>query len=108
MSRSNWSRSSRHARGYGAEWDKLRLYVLRRDNGLCQCDRCRGGGLRLTLATEVNHIKPKAEGGTDDPSNLQAVSSQCHQRITAEQQGKTLRPKVTIGVDGYPGGSEKA
>jgi 5-methylcytosine-specific restriction protein A len=108
MSKSNWSTGSRHARGYGTAWGKLRLYVLHRDHGLCQCSQCKG--VFLTQATEVNHIVPKAEaqrkGWTqqqmDDPSNLQAVAHECHLRITAEQQGKEHRSKVQIGIDGYP------
>ena len=98
----SWSKESRHARGYGTNWTKLRLFVLRRDNGLCQCDQCKGGALRLTPANEVNHIKPKAQGGMDSEDNLQAVAHACHLRITAEQQGKLHRPKAQIGVDGYP------
>jgi 5-methylcytosine-specific restriction protein A len=98
----SWPTTSRQSRGYDAEWDRIRLFVLQRDNGLCQCDRCRGGEIRLTTACEVNHIKPKAKGGTGDPANLQAVSHDCHVRITAEQQGKVHRPKVIIGLDGYP------
>jgi len=86
----------------------LRLFVLQRDNGLCQCVRCKG--VFLTPADEVNHIVPKADaqrkGWTqqqmDDPGNLQAVAHDCHLRITAEQQGKAYKPKVQIGVDGYP------
>jgi 5-methylcytosine-specific restriction protein A len=53
-------------------------------------------------ANEVDHIVPKANGGTDDPDNLRAVSHECHKRLTAEQQGKTYRAKVSIGIDGWP------
>nr|MCU0920178.1 HNH endonuclease [Burkholderiaceae bacterium] len=56
---------SRHARGYGAAWDRLRQLVLRRDAGICQCEDCRRTGM-LTAAHEVDHIVPKAEGGTDE------------------------------------------
>jgi 5-methylcytosine-specific restriction protein A len=108
--KSNWPTTSRHERGYGSSWDKVRLFVLRRDNGLCQCDQCKGGKLRLTLATEVHHRVSKADakrkGWTqaqmDHPSNLAAINSECHKRETLAEQGKTLRPKVTIGADGYP------
>ena len=109
VSKPNWSKESRHKRGYGTAWDKLRLYVLRRDNGLCQCSLCMGGKLLITPATEVNHIVPKAaaqrkgwtEQQIDDPSNLQSVAHECHLRITAEQQGKEHKPKIQIGMDGY-------
>lgn len=97
---SNWPKSSRQSRGYGASWDRLRLIVLRRDGGLCQCDQCQGGRLRITRATECHHIRSKADGGTDALENLQAINSQCHKRISLEQQGRTPKPKV--GIDGYP------
>jgi len=95
-----WSKESRQSRGYGAAWDKLRKRILERDLHLCQCPECMGGAKRLKVATQVDHIKPKAQGGTDDPANLRAVNPDCHKRLTLEQQGKTLRPQ--IGLDGWP------
>jgi 5-methylcytosine-specific restriction protein A len=74
--------------------------ILRRDKGLCQCPECLGGDKRLRVATEVDHIKPKAEGGTDDESNLRAVNSDCHKRLTALQNGQ--QPRTHIGRDGWP------
>jgi len=53
-------------------------------------------------ATEVDHIIPKAKGGTDDMSNLQAINKECHKKKTAREQGRTLKPKQTIGIDGFP------
>ena len=97
---SGWSAESRHKRGYGSNWDKIRLLVLQRDKGLCQCGDCKG--IKLTLATEVDHIIPKSKGGTDDLENLQAINRECHKLKTAQEQGRTLRPKQTIGVDGFP------
>jgi len=68
-------RRSRHERGYGAAWDKLRRRVLIRDKHLCQpCLRLQ----RVTPAREVDHITPKAQGGTDDESNLQSICPTCH------------------------------
>lgn len=94
------NRGSRHERGYGTAWDKLRLRILARDCGLCQCPECQGGEKRLTVATHVDHITPKAQGGTDDESNLRAVNKDCHKRITLLQQGK--RPRREISPDGWP------
>lgn len=94
------SRGSRHERGYGTSWDMLRLRILERDFHLCQCPECMGGQKRLTVATHVDHITPKAQGGTDDESNLRAVNADCHKRITLLQQGK--RPRREIGPDGWP------
>jgi 5-methylcytosine-specific restriction protein A len=98
-SRSPWQheRASRHARGYGTEWDKVRKVVLERDKGLCQV--CLRDG-RVTGAKTVDHIKPKAQGGTDDPANLQVICASCHLNKTLLEQGK--RRKRRIGVNGYP------
>lgn len=92
-----WTKVSRHARGYGATWDKLRILILSRDCGLCQV--CLAIG-RVTLATEVDHIKAKADGGTDDENNLRAICHPCHVAATCKQQGKKRRP--AIGADGWP------
>lgn len=100
MAKGNWPTESRHARGYGSEWDRIRLQVLRRDNGLCMCSRCQGGKLRVTQASEVHHIKAKADGGTDNMSNLQAINAECHKREDARNQGKMIKPR--IGIDGFP------
>ena len=94
--RKGWAapeRGDRHQRGYGYEWEKLRLTILQRDCGLCQCPDCLGGRLRLTPANEVHHIVGKAEarqrGWTtaeiDHPSNLQAVNRECHAKLTSKQ-----------------------
>lgn len=95
-----WSKESRQSRGYGRAWEKLRLIILRRDGGICHCPECQGGKLQLRLANEVDHIIPKAQGGTDDESNLRAVNSDCHKRLTLEQRG--FKPKPVIGLDGWP------
>lgn len=109
--KSNWSNESRHKRGYGNAWDKLRKVIMQRDSGMCQCELCMGRKLR---ANEVHHIvskeRAKQLGWTaqevDNPSNLQAVNAQCHKRITLAEQGKVLKPKVKFGIDGYPIGIE--
>lgn len=75
-------RGSRHERGYGAAWDKLRKAVLRRDKGLCQV--CLAAG-KYRPAREVDHIQPKASGGTDVETNLQAICTACHQAKTATE-----------------------
>ena len=96
-----WSKLSRHARGYGAHWVKLRSQALARDMHLCQPCLAQG---RATPATAVDHITPKAKGGTDEPDNLQAICQACHDaktgRETAEAQGR--RVKARIGLDGWP------
>lgn len=91
-----WHRTSRHERGYGTAWDKARQATLKRDRHLCQV--CEAAG-RVTVATEVDHITPKAEGGTDDMSNLAAICSNCHKAKTARENGRDWR---VTGVDGWP------
>jgi len=76
---------SRHERGYGASWDKLRPMILARDKHLCQKHLREG---RPVTATTVDHIKPKAHGGTDEPSNLESLCWPCHRRKTATERLK--------------------
>ena len=87
---------SRHERGYGAVWDKLRKEVMQRDNGLCQ--PCLRNG-RVTPAHAVDHIVQKAAGGTDDLTNLQSICRACHLDKTMTDNGR--RKRVTIGPDGW-------
>lgn len=90
-----WSRTSRHARGYGTAWDKLRKAKLT-DQPLCEY--CLPS--RITAATEVDHKTPKAKGGTDDWDNLASTCHTCHvDKTTRENGGKV---KQQIGPDGWP------
>lgn len=75
-------RGTRQQRGYGADWQRTRAEVLLRDKGLCQPCLRKG---RVTAAREVDHIKPKASGGTDDADNLQAICLPCHRTKTARE-----------------------
>lgn len=103
-----WSKESRQSRGYGPEWDRLRKQIMERDGGLCQ--PCKKAGDLGVIAGAVDHIISKANAKklgwsktqTDHPSNLQAICHPCHTRKTAEEEGKTFRPKKVIGVDGWP------
>lgn len=83
-SKSGWERyhgdKDRHQRGYGWRWEKLRKTILARDKHLCQS--CLKAG-RLTQGNHVDHITPKAKGGTDDPDNLQVLCAPCHREKTA-------------------------
>lgn len=53
-----------------------------RDGGLCQA--CKANG-KIRAASEVDHIRPKADGGTDDINNLQAICKQCHVAKSARE-----------------------
>lgn len=92
-----WPTTSRQSRGYGREWERTRQRILARDRHLCQ--PCLKQG-RIHPANEVDHITPKAKGGTDDDGNLQAIATECHKVKTATDNG--ARAKVEIGEDGWP------
>ena len=53
----------------------VRARVLARDRQECQW--C---GL---AATDVDHIRPKRLGGSDDMDNLRALCRECHKAVTA-------------------------
>lgn len=99
MTRKPWDKggTTRHQQGYGTAWNKLRSVILQRDNYLCQA--CLKGG-RVVEGNHVDHITPKAKGGTDDPDNLQVLCKSCHQRKTIKEKGHRVRP--TFGIDGWP------
>ena len=92
-----WPKESRHKRGYNSQWDRIRVQALKRDCYLCQ--ECMRQG-RVTPARDVDHIIPKAKGGTDDLTNLQSLCVPHHQEKTAKDEGWKRAP--TIGIDGWP------
>ena len=79
-------RGSRQERGYGSAWEKIRKLVLRRDKGLCV--PCKEIG-KFAVAKAVDHKVPKANGGTDELDNLQAICTKCHAVKTAREGGRT-------------------
>lgn len=53
----------------------LRFEILKRDGFRCTyCGACRAQGAVL----QVDHVKPKAAGGTDDPKNLTTSCDDCN------------------------------
>jgi 5-methylcytosine-specific restriction endonuclease McrA len=58
-------------RGYDAQWRKTASAVLKRDHSICHI--CGRPG-----ATSVDHITPKAKGGTDHMTNLAAAHIACN------------------------------
>lgn len=53
---------------------RLRFEILRRDNFACRYCGASAPEVKLT----VDHVKPKALGGTDDPSNLVTACAGCN------------------------------
>lgn len=85
------SRGTRHERGYGGTWEKTRERILKRDNGLCQA--CLRNGVLTVVGDKpysawCDHIKPKAEGGTDDDENLQTLCRACHKTKTDAEKAR--------------------
>ncbi|MBQ2263252.1 MAG: HNH endonuclease [Loktanella sp.] len=96
-------RGTRHQRGYGHRWVKLRDTILQRDGHLCI--PCLHNG-RPTPAKQVDHITPKSQGGTDEHDNLQSICVDCHKAKTASEAAvirDALRAegKPSIGDDGW-------
>jgi 5-methylcytosine-specific restriction protein A len=81
------------SRSADAKWRKTRKLVLKRDNHRCQI---RYVGQCIGVATEVDHITPVAEGGTDSPSNLQASCRPCHLAKSSDE-GHTAAGHKTPG-----------
>jgi len=104
MARKWDGKGSRHSRGYGVAWDRIRKQVLKRDNYLCQ--ECMRQGKLTPLCVKpydhaVDHIISKANGGTDDMSNLESLCADpCHKAKTARDEGWNRARQV--GLDGYP------
>lgn len=71
-------RPSSAARGYDAQWRKIRAEHLAEHPYCISCG---------APATEVDHILPISEGGTHDYANLQAMCKSCHSRKTAKRDG---------------------
>jgi 5-methylcytosine-specific restriction protein A len=76
------ARGSSHERGYGWQWQQLRKRILTRDKGLCQVCLAEG---KFRPARDVDHIVHKADGGTDDDTNLQAICAKHHAEKTARE-----------------------
>ena len=66
--------------GMAPGWAKLRQKVLQRDHGACVlCGR---------PATDVDHIKPRSEGGRDEVANLRSLCHDCHATRTGGHAGQ--------------------
>lgn len=64
--------------GYDRAWQQRRAAFLKRYRVCAECG---------APATDVDHVIPKAQGGTDDLANLQPLCHVCHSRKTARETG---------------------
>ena len=82
-------KEARYGKGRGGRpWRRIRNDVLRRDRYLCQ--PCKANG-RNKLATEVDHIVPIFEGGSDAMANLQGICKACHDEKTKAEARRAGR-----------------
>lgn len=72
-------RGSAAERGYDRRWRRLRTAYLVAHPLCVECQK-RGA---IVLATDVDHVVARRNGGSDDESNLQALCHACHSRKTA-------------------------
>jgi 5-methylcytosine-specific restriction enzyme A len=93
-------RVSASKRGYGATWRRLRAIVLRR-NPLC-IDPFGVHGAAIEIATDVDHIIPRVEGGQDVINNLQSLCHACHSRKTISQTNFGRGRADRISTDSKP------
>jgi 5-methylcytosine-specific restriction protein A len=77
-------------------WPRLRAIALVRDGHLC---RACGRDLTALPAwyTEVHHIRPRVEGGSDHPANLATLCVECHGELT---DGLRRRMRSTAAIAG--------
>lgn len=76
---------------YGRTWKRIRdRYIAVHP----LCEQCQKIG-QVTPSTEVHHIKPLSQGGSNDFSNLMALCTSCHSEITAREGGRWKRRNIT-------------
>lgn len=75
-----YDRDPETRRRYGRAWKRIRDKYMATHP---LCEQCLMDG-KLTPAQEIHHIIPLAHGGAHVESNLMALCTTCHSRITAE------------------------
>jgi 5-methylcytosine-specific restriction protein A len=81
-------------RGYDSHWQRVRTMFLA-EHPLCVTCEAEG---RVVGATEVHHIKPLADGGSNADSNLMALCKACHSKITINESGMNRTRQGTEGT----------
>src|SRR5271155_1934423 len=73
-----YQQGTRQERGYGAAWQRLRKLIVA-DQPYCMIAKvCVERTGHPAESTCVDHIVPKAAGGTDDERNLQGACEPCN------------------------------
>jgi 5-methylcytosine-specific restriction protein A len=64
-------------------WPAIASAAIARAGGRCQdCG---------APATDADHIRPRSQGGTDEPANLRALCAPCHASRTGRLAGSVTR-----------------
>ncbi len=85
--KSEQARGNAHARGYGKKWQVKRQEFLD-DHPWCIGFPAGIHGRELVPATDVDHIRRRKDGGSDDEENLQPLCHACHSRKTFDEVGR--------------------
>ena len=78
-----------------ADWPAVRAFVLAEEKYTCR--QCSG------RATDVDHIIPACDGGTDDRSNLQALCGSCHRTKTGKDAARNYWKRRRRQPPRHPG-----
>lgn len=73
-------------RGYGPSWKAIRDEIIEKHPYCADPYQVHGGS--QVPATDVDHVIPRKEGGTDAENNLQSLCHACHSRKTAREDGR--------------------
>lgn len=79
------NRESAAKRGYDHRWQAIRRMFLRRHPLCMDPFGVHHEIQQVVAATEVDHIKPKRDGGGNEETNLQALCKSCHSRKTMSE-----------------------
>jgi len=72
--RAPWQRTGAYPKGWA--WERTRQRIIKRDGCCVYC----GGPAEV-----VDHVIPRARGGSDDDANLRACCTRCNQRKAHEE-----------------------
>ena len=74
--------TNRPKKVYGWAWQQIRNTVKAEEPNCRYCGR---------PTTDIDHIIPRAEGGTDHRTNLQGLCTSCHKRKTHQEAERGRR-----------------
>ena len=69
-----------------SSWHRLRKRIFTRDKYICKAcgESVHDRGRKDELTAHCDHIKPVADGGTNEESNLQTLCASCHSVKTSQ------------------------